>query len=140
MSKDKSVKNIDMYDIKIMDIQRKISGEPSVELIQSIKENGIITPLKLIEGVISYEKRIYVLDGVKRYIACKKARIGQVPVIIEEMTDVEYYQNVIHKALSEMNDKKIPPSLLSELVLLYYSTVMNQGKRYFFEQQWNYHI
>lgn len=140
MSEDSLLEKMDIFDIKVMDIQKKISGEPSAELIQSVKEKGLIRPLQVAEGMILYGKSIYVLDGVKRYIACKKVGIRQLPVIVVKMTDVEYYQHIIHKTLSEMKNKKISPSLLSKLVLLYYSTVTNQGKRNdILSDSWNRH-
>jgi len=82
---DNSVLMVDISDIKINKNQpRKIFKEEELEeLSKSIKENGVIQPLL----VIQEENKFEIIAGERRYRASKMANIDKVPVIVKKVTD-----------------------------------------------------
>jgi len=86
--KDGSPSMIDIHSIKTNPNQpRKIFKEKELEeLSESIKENGIILPLIVVE---LEDGKFELVAGERRLRAAKKAGLEQVPVIVKRATDKE---------------------------------------------------
>jgi len=121
--------------IKIPDIVEKIGIEPTEELKQSIIKEGQQEPIYVVEFYHYNYTQYYILDGGKRYKILRKIYKGKeeeyesIWIAKLKLNMRQYNELIVLKILDEIDINKLPISVYSELVLLYYSAVMNQGKR-----------
>ena len=81
-----------LVDIDLIDLNphqpRKIFKEKELdELTLSVKENGLIQPLVICRS--EEEGRFTLIAGERRLKACKRLKIGKIPVVIKRATDKE---------------------------------------------------
>jgi len=65
--------------------RQKFEGLELEELVKSVKEKGIITPLL----VSKTEKGYQLIAGERRWLAAQKAELKKVPVVVRETTPIE---------------------------------------------------
>ena len=65
--------------------RQKFEGLELEELVKSVKEKGIITPLL----VSKTEKGYQLIAGERRWLAAQKAGLKKVPVVVRETTPIE---------------------------------------------------
>lgn len=80
-----------------------IEDDDMQELIESIKENGVIEPLEVREDKDGYE----IISGHRRSFASHKAGLTEVPAFIKVLSD---YQVVLHMTAANKYRSKILPS------------------------------
>lgn len=99
--------------------------ERKSDMIESIKENGILTPLIVREKGVEYE----ILAGHNRFECGKAAGITEFPCIIKNVDDEEAelivtVTNLHQRSLSDMSH-----SQKAKAIKTYYNAVKSQGKR-----------
>ena len=99
--------------------------ERKSDMIESIKENGILTPLIVREKGVEYE----ILAGHNRFECGKAAGITEFPCIIKNVDDEEAelivtVTNLHQRSLSDMSH-----SQMARAIKTYYNAVKSQGKR-----------
>ena len=65
--------------------RQEFGGPELNELVDSVKEKGIITPLLVTKS----EKGYYLIAGERRWRAAQKAGLERVPVVVRETTPIE---------------------------------------------------
>lgn len=95
---------IDINDIKPNEKQprKNFDEEKLEELATSIKEHGLIQPVILRRSEIGYE----IVAGERRWRACRKAGIKEIPAIIKELTDE---QNMLIAIIENMQREDLNP-------------------------------
>lgn len=99
--------------------------ERKSDMIQSIQENGILTPLIVREKGEGYE----ILAGHNRFACGKAAGLTEFPCIIKNADDAEAelivtVTNLHQRSLSDMSH-----SQKAKVIKTYYNAVKSQGKR-----------
>ena len=85
---------------------RQDFGGPELnELVDSVKEKGIITPLLVTKS----EKGYYLIAGERRWRAAQKAGLERVPVVVRETTPIEslelaLIENIHRKDLNPLEE------------------------------------
>ncbi len=100
----KGISFIDVNDIKPNEKQprKNFDEEKLEELATSIKEHGLIQPVILRHSEHGYE----IVAGERRWRACRKAGIKEVPSIIKELTDE---QNMLIAIIENMQREDLNP-------------------------------
>ncbi len=95
---------IDINDIKPNEKQprKNFDEEKLEELATSIKEHGLIQPVVLRRSEIGYE----IVAGERRWRACRKAGIREIPSIIKDLTDE---QNMLIAIVENMQREDLNP-------------------------------
>lgn len=95
---------ININDIKPNENQpRKVFDEEKLqELASSIKEHGLIQPVILRKAEKGYE----IVAGERRWRACRKAGLKEIPCIIKELTDE---QNMLVAIIENMQREDLNP-------------------------------
>lgn len=103
-SQEKGISFIDIHDIKPNENQpRKSFDENKLEeLAVSIKEHGLIQPIILRKAQKGYE----IVAGERRWRACRKAGIKEIPCIIKELSDE---QNMLLAIIENMQREDLNP-------------------------------
>lgn len=101
---EKGISYININDIKPnKDQPRKNFDEEKIsELADSIKENGLIQPVILRKSGKGYE----IVAGERRWRACRKAGLKEIPCIIKELTDE---QNMLIAIIENMQREDLNP-------------------------------
>lgn len=101
---DNGISYININDIKPNESQpRKTFDEEKIgELSDSIKEHGLIQPIVLRKAKKGYE----IVAGERRWRACRKAGLKEVPCIIKELTDEE---NMLIAIIENMQREDLNP-------------------------------
>ena len=75
-----NIKLVDISEIEELKFLKKdFFIENHLELVKSIKKNNLIYPLRAVKK----ERKIFIIDGIKRYYIAQKLNISKIPVIIE---------------------------------------------------------
>ncbi len=95
---------IDINDIKPNENQpRKVFDDVKLqELANSIKEHGLIQPVILRQAKKGYE----IVAGERRWRACRKAGLKEIPCMIKELTDE---QNMLVAIIENMQREDLNP-------------------------------
>ncbi len=103
-SEQKGISFIDINEIKPNQNQpRKVFDEEKLgELADSIKEHGLIQPVILRKAEKGYE----IVAGERRWRACRKAGLKEIPCIIREFTDE---QNMLIAIIENMQREDLNP-------------------------------
>lgn len=103
-AEEKGISYININDIKPnKDQPRKSFDEDKInELADSIKENGLIQPIILRKSGKGYE----IVAGERRWRACRKAGIKEIPCIVKELTDE---QNMLIAIIENMQREDLNP-------------------------------
>jgi len=101
---EKGISYININDIKPnKDQPRKTFDEEKIgELAESIKEHGLIQPVILRKSGKGYE----IVAGERRWRACRKAGLKEIPCIIKELTDEE---NMLIAIIENMQREDLNP-------------------------------
>lgn len=103
-SQEKGISFININDIKPNENQpRKVFDEEKLEeLAVSIKAHGLIQPVILRKA----EKGFEIVAGERRWRACRKAGIKEIPCIVKELTDE---QNMLMAIIENMQREDLNP-------------------------------
>lgn len=118
---------ISVDDLDITNMAEKNYPEPNAELVQSIMEFGVQEPVLVWNNAVT--------DGIQRVRIVRELReAGReistlVPVKSIQMYEDEYNSFIVDKILDKNKGSQILTSVLAELILRYYSTVICQGQR-----------
>lgn len=99
-----------------------IDDEKMVDMIESIREYGVLTPILVRKSIDGYE----IISGHRRCYACKKIGLEKIPAIIKELTDDEA---IILMVDSNIQREEILPSEKAFAYKLKLDAMKNQGKR-----------
>lgn len=85
VTEDDVVNEVDISELRANPYQPRKRFDPEAleELVESIKEHGIIQPLVVRKSIHGYE----IVAGERRFRAGKKAGLTKVPVVIRDFTD-----------------------------------------------------
>lgn len=119
--------------IKINDIQsfhdhpfHLYEGERLQDMVQSIKEHGVLNPVIVRKFGKGYE----MLSGHNRANAAKLAGLTEVPAIVKaDLPDEEAYVYVIETNLMQRSFNDLMPSEKAAVMAAHYDKVCCQGKR-----------
>ena len=91
-----SIDSDSIREIKIMDIEpnktqprKSFDEEKLEELADSIRQNGIITPILVQEAPNGYYS---IIAGERRWRAAKKAGLKEIPAIVKKLDDQKLYE------------------------------------------------
>lgn len=103
-----------------------IDDADMVELVESIKENGVISPIIVRTSAHNEPKLYEIISGHRRVHAAKLAGLKEVPATIKEMTDDEA---VVLMVNANMQRKELLPSERAYSLKMKYDAMKRQGKR-----------
>lgn len=103
-TKAQGISFVDVNDIKPNENQprKSFDEEKLEELASSIKEHGLIQPVILRKAEIGYE----IVAGERRWRACRKAGLKEIPCIVKELTDE---QNMLMAIIENMQREDLNP-------------------------------
>lgn len=105
---------------------RLYEGERLDDMVESIKEHGVLNPVIVHKVVDGYE----MLAGHNRWNAAKIAGIREIPAIVkEDLSKEEAYVYVIETNLMQRSFTDLLPSEKAAVLAERYEKVMCQGKR-----------
>lgn len=99
-----------------------LDNEDMDALVESIKENGVLTPI-LVRGLENGEYEV--ISGHRRLRACEKAGITKVPVMIKDMDRDEAAIQLVD---SNLHREHILPSEKAFAYKMKYDALKHQGK------------
>lgn len=102
-----------------------IDDEEMEQLMESIKENGVLTPI-IVTHLDLRTNKFDIVSGHRRYEACKKLGIKTIPVIFKEMS---YDEAVIAMVDSNLQREHILPSEKARAYKMKNDAMKSQGKR-----------
>ncbi len=101
-------------------------GERLNEMVDSIKDHGILNPVIVLKKESTYE----MLAGHNRWNAAKLAGVKKIPAIVKEgLTEQEAYVYVIETNMLQRSFSDLLPSEKAAVLTERYEKVMCQGKR-----------
>ena len=102
------------------------TGERLDDMVESVKENGVLTPIVVQPVADGYE----ILIGHNRWNACKIAGIQTIPAIVKEgLTEDEAEMYVVESNLIQREFGSLKISEQAEVVAMRYNKMFSQGKR-----------
>lgn len=103
-TKAQGISFVDINNIKPNENQprKSFDEEKLEELATSIKEHGLIQPVILRKAEIGYE----IVAGERRWRACRKAGLKEIPCIVKELTDE---QNMLMAIIENMQREDLNP-------------------------------
>jgi len=105
---------------------RMYEGERLDDMVDSIKEHGVLIPVIVQKTVNGYE----MLAGHNRWNASKIVGIEEIPAIVKEnLTEEEEYIYVIETNLMQRSFAELLPSEKAAVLALRYEKIKCQGKR-----------
>lgn len=102
-----------------------IDDEEMEQLMESIKENGVLTPI-IVTHLDLRTNKFDIVSGHRRYEACKKLGIKTIPAIYKEMS---YDEAVIAMVDSNLQREHILPSEKARAYKMKNDAMKSQGKR-----------
>lgn len=105
---------------------RLYEGERLNDMIESIREHGVLNPVIVRKKERGYE----MLSGHNRLNAAKIAGLSEIPAIVkEELTEEEAYVYVIETNMIQRAFSEMLPSEKAAVLAARYEKVISQGKR-----------
>lgn len=105
---------------------RLYEGERLEEMVESIKEHGVLVPTIVLQTDDGYE----MLAGHNRQNAAKIAGLDRIPAIVKkDLTEEEAYVYVIETNVIQRSFAELLPSEKAEVLTERYEKVVCQGKR-----------
>ena len=105
---------------------RLYEGERLDDMVESIKEHGVLNPVIVQKAADGYE----MLAGHNRWNAAKIAGIREIPAIVKEnLSEEEAYAYVIETNLMQRSFADLLPSEKAAVLAEKYEKVMCQGRR-----------
>lgn len=106
---------------------RLYEGERLEDMVESIREHGILNPVIVWQNPDGYE----MLAGHNRQNAGKLAGLTEIPAIVKtELTEADAYVYVIETNVIQRGFAELLPSEKAAVLAERYEKVSNQGKRY----------
>ena len=101
-------------------------GERLDDMVESIREHGVLTPVIVLEADDGYE----MLSGHNRANAAKLAGLAEIPAIVKvDLSEAEAYVYVIETNLMQRSFTDLLPSEKAAVMAAHYDKVCCQGKR-----------
>ena len=101
-------------------------GERLQDMVESIKEHGVLTPVIVQKKRGGYE----MLSGHNRANAAKLAGLTEIPAIVKEgLTEQEAYVYVIETNMIQRSFNDLLPSEIAAVFSAQYDKTCSQGKR-----------
>ncbi|MCM1178650.1 MAG: ParB N-terminal domain-containing protein [Clostridium sp.] len=125
------VAGVEELDINQLSAYRKhpfklYKGERLEDMVESIRENGILVPVIVRKMDTGYE----ILSGHNRVNAAKIAGLGKVPCIVKiDLSDEDAYTYVVETNLMQRSFNELLTSEKALVIAERYETMKNQGKR-----------
>lgn len=105
---------------------RLYEGERMNDMVESIKEHGVLNPVIVLKMESGYE----MLAGHNRWNAAKIAGVEEIPAIVKaDLSEEEAYVYVIETNLMQRSFTDLLPSEKAAVLAERYEKVMCQGKR-----------
>ena len=105
---------------------RLYEGERLEDMVQSIKEHGMLNPVIVRKAARGYE----MLAGHNRTNAAKIAGLSEVPAIVKtDLSDEDAYVYVIETNLLQRSFAELLPSEKAAVLVARYEKISSQGKR-----------
>lgn len=105
---------------------RLYEGERLEDMVQSIREYGVLNPVIVRKAVRGYE----MLAGHNRTNAAKIAGLSEVPAIVKtDLSDEDAYVYVIETNLLQRSFAELLPSEKAAVLVARYEKISSQGKR-----------
>ena len=105
---------------------RLYEGERLEDMVQSIKEHGVLNPVIVRKAARGYE----MLAGHNRTNAAKIAGLTEVPAIVKtDLSDEDAYVYVIETNLLQRSFAELLPSEKAAVLVARYEKISSQGKR-----------
>ena len=102
------------------------TGKRLDDMIESIKENGILNPIIVLKKGIKYE----ILSGHNRVNAARLAKIKSIPCIVKEnLSKEQIYTYVIETNLMQRSFSDLLPTEKALVLKVKYEKIASQGKR-----------
>ena len=122
-----SICELSINDIEpfIYNPYKVIDNEEMKELVESIQENGILTPL-MVRRLENSSDKYELISGHRRLFAAKKAGLEKVPAFVYEISRDEAAVMVVD---SNLHREHILPSEKAFAYKLKYEALKHQGKR-----------
>ncbi len=131
LSKKEEIIKIPVMNIKESKFQmrRRITPESLKELLESIKEKGIIEPVIVRPTGEGYE----IIAGHRRFLAAKEAGLEEVPCIVKEVSDTEaaeisIIENIQRENLNPIEEALAIKRLIQEFSLTHEEVAKKIGK------------
>lgn len=105
---------------------RLYEGERLEDMVQSIREHGVLNPVIVRKAARGYE----MLAGHNRINAAKIAGLTEVPAIVKtDLSDEDAYVYVIETKLLQRSFAELLPSEKAAVLVVRYEKISSQGKR-----------
>ena len=105
---------------------RLYEGERLEDMVQSIKDHGVLNPVIVRKAARGYE----MLAGHNRTNAAKIAGLTEVPAIVKtDLSDEDAYVYVIETNLLQRSFAELLPSEKAAVLVARYEKISSQGKR-----------
>lgn len=126
----------DVFEVSIYDIEpnknqprKTFEQEKMDELVESIKQHGIIQPL-----VVSKEGDLYkIIAGERRWRAARQAGLKKVPIVIRDVSEsqsleIALIENIQREDLNPIEEAEAYSSLMSQFGLSHEQVALKVGK------------
>lgn len=131
LNREKEIQNDEKITIPIDELQpfeehpyKVLDNEEMEQLVESIRENGVLTPILVTRLDLRAEK-YDIVSGHRRYAACKKLGITEIPAVYKEMT---YDEAVITMVDANLQRGHILPSEKAKAYLMKFEAMQHQGR------------
>lgn len=105
---------------------RLYEGERLEDMVQSIRDHGVLNPVIVRKAVRGYE----MLAGHNRTNAAKIAGVTEIPAIVKtDLFDKDAYVYVIEANLLQRSFAELLPSEKAAVLVAHYEKISSQGKR-----------
>lgn len=131
LNREKEIQNDEKITIPIDELQpfeehpyKVLDDEEMEQLVESIRENGVLTPILVTHLDLRAEK-YDIVSGHRRYAACKKLGVTEIPAVYKEMT---YDEAVITMVDANLQREHILPSEKAKAYLMKFEAMQHQGR------------
>lgn len=131
LNREKEIQNDEKITIPIDEFQpfeehpyKVLDDEEMEQLVESIRENGVLTPILVTHLDLRAEK-YDIVSGHRRYAACKKLGVTEIPAVYKEMT---YDEAVITMVDANLQRGHILPSEKAKAYLMKFEAMQHQGR------------
>ncbi|MDD6528275.1 MAG: ParB/RepB/Spo0J family partition protein, partial [Oscillospiraceae bacterium] len=141
LNREKEIQNDEKITIPIDELQpfeehpyKVLDNEEMEQLVESIRENGVLTPI-LVTHLDLRADKYDIVSGHRRYAACKKLGVTEIPAVYKEMT---YDEAVITMVDANLQREHILPSEKAKAFQMKLEAIKHQGRTSAqFGQKWS---
>lgn len=91
--------SLDLIDPNLQQARKKFAEEQMLELVESIKQHGVIQPILVRQN----GSRYLIIAGERRYRAARKAGLSSIPAVVKIMQEQEYKEVSLIENLQREN-------------------------------------